>query len=103
MRSPKSIDIFGTTYTIQRVSSIDDGSAHGECNTDKHIIRIDSKLKGQMYWETLLHEVFHAVCHECSIRQAISSELEEVIVDIFAKQVARMCDLSHQKRKGHRQ
>jgi hypothetical protein len=44
-------------------------------------------LRGRSYQETLLHELFHACFHECSLTQGIPHELEEVIVDLLSRVV----------------
>lgn len=89
MKKPTSVSVFGQKYKIKSVPGLDRQGFIGQCDPLKKLITIDSSLKGDSYWECLLHEMFHAVCRELSVHQAISLELEEIIVDNFAKALVR--------------
>jgi hypothetical protein len=88
MRIPKSVNVFGATYSIRRVKDLNEGEDDGHCNVVKKEIAIDSKLKGRELAETFYHELFHAVSYETGIYQAIEKELEEIIVTNFSKMIS---------------
>lgn len=84
----KSLKVFGTTYKTKSAPLKEHG-VHGLCNVETKQILIDKSLKGDQYTETILHELFHAVFHECSIYQTVSNDVEEILVDVFAKAVVK--------------
>lgn len=99
MSSSKSLHVFGKKYRLERRSGLNKKGLDGECDTETHQILVDSKLKGDSYKEAVLHELFHAVIHECSINQAISHDLEEVIVDTLSRSVVKNFSIRHKSNK----
>ncbi len=99
MTTPKHLKVFGKKYKLKHLQRLARSGLYGLCDTEKEEIQIDSKLEDEIYWETILHELFHAVCHETSLQQAFSPDLEEVLVDLLSKSVVHNFDLKHKKKK----
>ena len=99
MNEPHSLHVFGTKYRLKRLSRLSKRGLDGECDKESKTIAVDAALKGEQYWECLLHELFHAVERECSIEQAVPLEVLEIINDIYAKAVVKNCNLSHKMDK----
>lgn len=99
MKKANTIDIFGTTYTIIIEKDLVRSGIIGNCDKLKKVIMLDDSLKGDDYWSTLLHEIFHAVFHELSFIQAISPDLEEVVIDNLANAVVKNYKLTRKPRK----
>ena len=85
MKRPSQVIVLGEKYKIKLIKDLKSKGICGECDFDKKIISIDSSLKKDDYWSTLIHEIGHAIFNEASINQAISHDLEEVIVDLFSR------------------
>lgn len=82
MKKPSSLLVFGKRVKIKyQKNLIEDSEANGEYDKEKHIIVLDSSLKGEMFLLTLLHEGIHAVCERTGIRQAIDDGVEEIICE----------------------
>lgn len=99
MKSPSSLHVFGTKYRLERPKKLLKRGVYGECDKESKTIAVDAALKGDEYWETLIHETLHAVFSEVSLDQAISAELEEVIVDTAAKTIIGNFLLRHKRKK----
>lgn len=61
------ITILGKPYQIVRVESIHEDERIGECDVDNGCISILSGLNRDVYLETALHEIIHAVDKELLI------------------------------------
>ena len=93
MSKPKSLQVYGTKYRLKNSKTLLKAGIVGHCDPDKKTISIDSSLDNKEYCETVLHELFHAVFFECSINQAVSPDLEEVIVDLLSRSVLQNFNL----------
>lgn len=69
----------------------------GLCSPKDKTIHIDAKLQGDEKVETMLHELFHAALYETSANQPLGHDLEEVIVDVLARVVAKNFELKKKK------
>jgi hypothetical protein len=69
----------------------------GHIDLKKRLIRIDSKLNGDEYWCTLIHEYLHAILNEGSLSQTMSEDYEEVLVDLIGKCISQNFDIKHKK------
>lgn len=88
MKQKTRIEIFGNKVKIKYVDMSHLG-LYGCFNAETGEILIDKSLKGHKYTSTLLHEIFHAVCHYGGTRQAnLSHDLEEIL----AEQVSQVLD-----------
>jgi Zn-dependent peptidase ImmA (M78 family) len=83
----KGIRVKGTYYKIFFVDikeKFDVECVVGYCFSDKKEIYVEKNLNKENKIKTLLHELFHALMHEISLDQVISSDNEQLIVDNFA-------------------
>lgn len=99
MKLPKHLYVFGEKYTLKQIEGLSAHGIAGQCHKVNKTIIVDSKLKGAELQETILHELFHAVVSEVSIDQTLSHELEEVIVDTFAKAVCKNFNIRSKPQK----
>ena len=78
MKLPESIRIGYATYTIQAwdVSNATCAEAYGCCDHENQIIYIYEGLDGLRAFDTLLHEILHAVWHFAKLPD---SEEEEIV------------------------
>ena len=83
MSKPKCINILGKTYKIE-YKDLRLESAAGITDNRKAVILIDKSLSGKELEQTLLHEFFHGVLSRTGASQALTVELEEVIVEGMA-------------------
>jgi len=81
MKLPKTIDIFGKTYSIESMNS---DTLHGQCCHDELKIYLDDSLSGNDRIQTLCHECLHAILYRIGAAAEIEDGLEEVIVDSIA-------------------
>jgi hypothetical protein len=89
----KNYDVFGTKYKV-KAADLTLYEAHGLCCNEKHTILLDKKLKGQDVYETMLHELGHAMFYTLGFRQtAIDLNLEELIVENFSKLICKHFEL----------
>lgn len=94
MARPKAIFVLGETYKIVIKKGLLQDGIYGDCDKVEKIITLDSSLVKEEYWESLIHEIGHAIMHEASIEQSVSPQLEEVIVDLFAKVLVKNLKIS---------
>jgi Zn-dependent peptidase ImmA (M78 family) len=89
----KSLRIKGTLYKV--IIEPNYADKHGS-GTDGHILLDDKKiiinanLDDKRKKEVLLHEVIHAIIHECSIYQSLLRGVEEILTDNIAMELARL-------------
>jgi Zn-dependent peptidase ImmA (M78 family) len=78
----KKYKIKGVDYkiTICKLNNID-----GDCDNETHEIRISDKLAGKEKFLTLLHEIVHAISHQCAWNQVISLSIEQIIAETSAQ------------------
>ena len=79
---PTHVNIFGRTFKIQ-VTNLD-GEEVGFCNRDTNTILIEASQSDEDKIHTLIHEICHAVFGRISLNQAVSQDVEEIIVDSIA-------------------
>lgn len=78
---PKKIKIHGLTIIIEEGDF--DANWMGYYEIESQTIRIRKDLSVDDKWETLFHELGHAIIRTLRFNQAISQQLEEVMVDNF--------------------
>ena len=85
MELPKHIQIHGRKIRVKYME-LSDGIA-GLYDPKKKLIYINKLILSdyKLFWETLIHEAGHAMHDMLSFNQAISIELEEILVDNWAK------------------
>ena len=85
------INIKGQDYDVSVEELIEAtlGTAQGACNTLKKTIKIHDGLDLEQTIITYLHEIGHAMFDECSWNCTISRDMEEVIVDTYAKEFVK--------------
>lgn len=66
---------------------------------DHNLIFISKELEGDMYTETLIHELFEVVFYRLSFYQSINEELKEVLIDCFSKAIAENFKLVNKKHR----
>ena len=76
------LSIKGVKYTVKLCNPESDYC--GLCDLEKKIIWIDKTASKEEKQRTLLHEIGHAIFKELSFDQAISSDVEQILVDNFA-------------------
>ena len=81
------IDIFGTKYKIKEKDSIiyEGIVADGLIDFRNHTIYLVKSLKKKDKLRVLYHEMGHGIIHETGLDQSISLEVEEILVQNFAK------------------
>ena len=87
---PKHVDVFGQRYKVKM--EVMENLA-GLCDREKHIIYVNPIMPEVEQFQTLLHEVGHAVFSRVGLVQSISPELEEIIVESIATAFAENFDL----------
>ena len=79
-----NVNIFGKTYRVQITKQRPSGVA--DVNYKDRLIRIQETKDRQYFDECLVHEMGHATVERLGIHNAkLSSDLEEIICDAFAK------------------
>ena len=86
------INVKGTKYKLVYKKLTE---KHGECNTERKIIYIDTEKKTQekLHLITLVHEMVHAYLGEMYVSDIISSDLEEILCETVAHMVDEHRDL----------
>ena len=79
----KNVKIKGECYKIKLLDGLEhlEKNAEGICDKEKKIIYIDGSRNNEQREKTFLHEVCHAILHECGVDQALNDEIEEVICE----------------------
>ena len=95
MSKSKSMHVYGQKYRLKRLKSLNKRGLDGELDKELRTISIDHSLEGNEYMEAIIHELGHAIFHECSLYQSISPDLEEVIVDLMAKAIVKNFKIEH--------
>lgn len=83
---PDSVTILGKVWRIRAVSRRTMPTSHGECDTDKRLIRLRSDQSPDDQWQHYFHELIHAALHEAFTQGPITVDLgayEEPIVQAF--------------------
>lgn len=78
---PKSVKIFGQRFKVKVVP------LHGYlglCDRATNTLYVESNQSEKEIYQTLLHEIGHAVVGRTGIAQALSPEVEEIIVENIA-------------------
>lgn len=80
---PKSVTVFGEKFKVIRKPLTAEGLA-GYCDRSNNTIVVASELITIDAFQTLLHEIGHAVFGRIGLMQAINPELEEIVVESLA-------------------
>jgi len=86
MKKPPVVDVMGLLVRMSYNGENVDEAGHYD-RTTKCIV-ISEEEKGQRYVRTVLHELGHALLDRSGVHQAISEELEEVIVEVYSNFLA---------------
>ena len=81
MTLPKTLNIFGVKFKI-KLATLD--GYLGMCDRRTNIIWIEKNQTDKEKLHTLIHEVGHAVYGRVGLTQAVSPEVEEILVESFA-------------------
>ncbi len=81
------VTICGKKWQLKSKKNLKDeegNELHGQCNYADRIIYIDNATKMEdVFCETVVHEIIHAILHECCI------ELDPVVDEAIAGNVAK--------------
>ena len=91
MSLPKSLKIFGQKFKV-KVTNLN--GFLGLCDRSTSTIYIEVDQTTEEKWHTLLHEIGHAIIGRVGITQAISPEIEEVIVEALASGLMENLDVA---------
>ena len=80
---PTSVMVFGEKFKVKRKLLAADGLA-GYCDREGKEIVIAKELNLPDAFQTLLHEIGHAVFSRIGLMQAINPEVEEIVVESIA-------------------
>lgn len=88
MKIPASIKLLGHRIKIKPVENLErHHHAMGMYVPAKKTILIDAHLDAEDILPTLIHELGHALFSLISINQAVSNDIEEIIVDNYANMI----------------
>jgi len=75
-----NVEILGKEYKV-KVCKLDQ-TLHGDCDTEKKVIRINKNKGNGNLNDTFVHEVIHAILHESGVVQLLHQVdgLEEAVV-----------------------
>ena len=82
MRIPKKIKVFTHTYTVNIVDTNDekkDRDNWGRAHMSKLKIYIDRSLPTTRQEETFIHEMLHAIVHQCGLRHDWDKDEEKYV------------------------
>lgn len=99
IRIPNAITILGKHYPIKIIDDagkdtsgwIEDGTIF------LNLAAVNKNDIDNDVLYTLFHEIGHSIFRRSGLMQAISSELEEVVVDLFAKCFVENCTIKFRK------
>lgn len=80
-RKTHKVKIGYRVYKLKFVKKIDAADSHGECDYIKGIIKIKSALEGDELYNTIMHEINHAILYDRGIN--MSEKTDERIVMAF--------------------
>lgn len=93
-RFPNTLNILGTKYKVKYVNQEEMDKqikgADGVCDKTSKIIYVLNTTSEINNWATLFHEFGHALINEASLDQGLDGKLEEIIVDLYSKQIVRL-------------
>lgn len=81
---PKTIQILGTEFRIEYTTKLPKDD-YGDTVGNDRVIRVKSRLRGEIAKSTLIHEILHAIFHvsgqsEILAKHDESGQLEEALV-----------------------
>lgn len=79
------LQIFGKEYRVMKAKRLAESGTAAYVDFNNKLIVVDSELVGEDYWVAIMHEVYHALVDRISLDQVIKDQLEEIVVDVFAK------------------
>ena len=84
----KSIVVKGEKYKVKMVNAntID---ASGDIDSNNKVIQIAKGMGAKLTIETLYHEIGHAIIYETALTEVISSDVQEIIVENFAREFVK--------------
>ena len=89
----KTLMVFGKKIRVKETTL--DEATMGLYKHSQSEIQIKKDSEDMMH--TLIHELGHAICCRGSLQQAISPELEEILVDQFATVITENFNLEFKK------
>lgn len=101
MELPKTLRIGGFIWEVEENKKITtEGNCFGSTHTVTQSIYIEPDLPEQKKWQTLLHEVMHAVYWQCGLTKDknIQADVEEKIIHALSMgmyQVLKDNDIVH--------
>jgi len=98
-RLPKTLNVYGQKIPVKPVKGLSEQGVAGVFRYIENDILIDSKLNIKDKEETLLHELGHALINRISLNQVLGQEVEEIIVDNFAKTILENFTLENKSKK----
>ena len=92
----EKIDIFGYKIKLKVPSSDQDA---GEYDPENKTIGVERDTEGEEIEITLVHEMFHALCHRMSLIDAgICGAVEEMLANLIGKMVGENFELKFRKK-----
>lgn len=97
MRLPKSVIIFGEEYKIEMSSDLEEAT-EGITHFDDKLIQLNTNLPKDKILRVLIHEMGHAMFFRNGFDQGIHVQMEEAVVQSFAKLITETFELKIKKR-----
>jgi Zn-dependent peptidase ImmA (M78 family) len=81
------LKVFGQNVPVKKIKNLlNEKGLYGYYSHDEKAIYLDAGLKGNEYYSTLAHELFHSVFFRIGMEQLkISADAHEIMVDGFSK------------------
>jgi hypothetical protein len=72
-------------YKLRPLSKTQVKDSQGMCDYTKHVIKYDRSQHGSEHVNTILHEIFHAICYASGLTPSniITPEGEETFVNVY--------------------
>lgn len=94
-----TLSVFGSLVKVEVIDGLHAEGIAGAYNGTLKKIYISIEQQKEDATHTLLHELGHAIIDRTGIRQSLSSELEEVIVENFATGILENFTITLKKNK----
>jgi hypothetical protein len=80
MKKPSNIAISGRQFSVKHPTKVDKEGSLGESVGADRIIKVKASQKGELFEDTLLHEVLHSILYVSGVAELLEGNLEEAIV-----------------------